>query len=139
MLSAFSIIYVRLDISKYEANVQHLDLSNQSLIVIWNMRVQRNKQKNKKQTDKRTNKIKQTNKTNLTIPRFHDETRIYLILEFAPKGELYGVLTKLGRFDEKTAANYILQLSAALQHCHQNNVSFFSQLTLFNFFSDSLF
>ena len=59
------------------------------------------------------------------ISRFHDETRIYLILEFAPKGELYGVLTKLGRFDEKTAANYILQLSAALQHCHQNNVSTF--------------
>lgn len=53
---------------------------------------------------------------------FHDETRIYLILEFAPEGELYGHLTKLGKFDEKTAANYILQLCAALQHCHQNNV-----------------
>ena len=71
-------------------------------------------------------------KTELTMCRFHDETRIYLILEFAPKGELYGVLTKLGRFDEKTAANYILQLSAALQHCHQNNVNIFNLFICFS-------
>ena len=64
------------------------------------------------------------------VVRFHDETRIYLILEFAPEGELYGHLTKLGKFDEKTAANYILQLCAALQHCHQNNVSYWSLISL---------
>jgi hypothetical protein len=35
---------------------------------------------------------------------FYDATRIYLILEFAPGGELYKVLTNKGRFSEKTSA-----------------------------------
>jgi serine/threonine protein kinase len=35
---------------------------------------------------------------------FYDEKRIYLILEFAPGGELYKVLMKMGRFSEATAA-----------------------------------
>ena len=56
-----------------------------------------------------------------------------MILEYAPGGELYGTLTKLGRFDEKIAANYILQLSAALQHCHQNNVSVISHINISNY------
>jgi len=53
---------------------------------------------------------------------FSDDRKIYLILEFAPEGEMYTSLQKLGKFDEATSANYILQLSAALQHCHQRNV-----------------
>ncbi|KAH6931080.1 hypothetical protein HPB50_022057 [Hyalomma asiaticum] len=32
---------------------------------------------------------------------FHDETRVYLILEYAPKGELYKHLTKEKMFDDK--------------------------------------
>ena len=36
---------------------------------------------------------------------FYDKTRVYLILEFAPKGELYKELTKQKRFDEKTSSN----------------------------------
>lgn len=36
---------------------------------------------------------------------FYDSTRVYLILEYAPKGELYKELTKNERFDEKTSAN----------------------------------
>lgn len=35
---------------------------------------------------------------------FWDATRIYLILEFAAKGELYKELQKVGRFDEKRSA-----------------------------------
>lgn len=35
---------------------------------------------------------------------FHDKSRVYLILEYAPKGELYKELQKQGRFDEKRAA-----------------------------------
>lgn len=35
---------------------------------------------------------------------FYDATRVYLILEYAPKGELYKQLRKYGRFSEKTAA-----------------------------------
>ena len=35
---------------------------------------------------------------------FFDQTRIYLILEFAAKGELYKELQKCGKFDEKRSA-----------------------------------
>lgn len=35
---------------------------------------------------------------------FHDDNRIYIILEFACYGELYKKLKKAGRLDEKTAA-----------------------------------
>lgn len=35
---------------------------------------------------------------------FHDKTRVYLILEFAPRGELYKELQRCGRFDEKRTA-----------------------------------
>mmetsp|Transcript_1463 Transcript_1463/g.2790 ORF Transcript_1463/g.2790 Transcript_1463/m.2790 type:complete len:310 (-) Transcript_1463:304-1233(-) len=53
---------------------------------------------------------------------FYDATRIYLILEFAPGGELYKVLTTKGRFSEKTSARYILDLSQALDYCHKKHV-----------------
>ena len=36
---------------------------------------------------------------------FYDETRVYLILEYAPRGELYKELQKCGRFDDKRSAN----------------------------------
>ena len=35
---------------------------------------------------------------------FHDESRIYIILEYACYGELYKKLKKAGRFDERTAS-----------------------------------
>ena len=38
---------------------------------------------------------------------FHDEKRIYIILEFAPGGELYKVLQEKERFSEPTAARYV--------------------------------
>lgn len=53
---------------------------------------------------------------------FYDETRIFLILEFAARGELYKVLQKFQRFDEVTAATYMLQLCHAFQYCHANKV-----------------
>ncbi|KAL3860234.1 hypothetical protein ACJMK2_010388 [Sinanodonta woodiana] len=53
---------------------------------------------------------------------FHDKTRVYLILEYAPRGELYKELQKCKRFDEKRAAKYILQLANALQYCHSKKV-----------------
>lgn len=37
---------------------------------------------------------------------FWDEKRIYIILEFAPGGELYKVLTAKGKFSEQTTARY---------------------------------
>ncbi|XP_060587262.1 aurora kinase A-A-like [Ruditapes philippinarum] len=53
---------------------------------------------------------------------FHDKTRVYLILEYAPKGELYKELTKQKRFDEKIAAKYVYQLANALKYCHSKKV-----------------
>lgn len=38
---------------------------------------------------------------------FHDESRIYIILEYAVHGELYKKLKKAGRLDEKTTATVI--------------------------------
>jgi len=53
---------------------------------------------------------------------FYDQTRIYLILEFAAKGELYKELQKVGKFDEKRAAKYIRSLADALGYCHTKHV-----------------
>eukprot|EP00041_Stephanoeca_diplocostata_P008445 m.125457 g.125457 ORF g.125457 m.125457 type:complete len:342 (+) comp17326_c0_seq1:149-1174(+) len=53
---------------------------------------------------------------------FYDDTRVYLILEYAPKGELYKELQSKGKFDEALTANYITQLSEALQYCHARHV-----------------
>ncbi|PIK48096.1 putative aurora kinase A [Apostichopus japonicus] len=52
---------------------------------------------------------------------FHDETRIYLILEYAPKGEVYKNLQKCRRYDDATAAKVcILSLNVCriqIGHC----------------------
>ena len=53
---------------------------------------------------------------------FYDSSRVYLILEYAQKGELYSMLKKVGRFDEKQSATYISQLIEALICCHKRNV-----------------
>ncbi|XP_070574332.1 aurora kinase C-like isoform X2 [Ptychodera flava] len=53
---------------------------------------------------------------------FYDDTRVYLILEFAPRGELYKELQKCGRFDERRSATYIAQLADALKYCHTKKV-----------------
>uniref|UniRef100_A0A1B6MMX4 Aurora kinase n=1 Tax=Graphocephala atropunctata TaxID=36148 RepID=A0A1B6MMX4_9HEMI len=55
---------------------------------------------------------------------FHDETRVYMILEYAPKGELYKELQSQPdkRFSEPRAAALVLQLANALHYCHAKNV-----------------
>eukprot|EP00743_Colponemidia_sp_Colp-15_P001581 GILK01001727.1.p1 GENE.GILK01001727.1~~GILK01001727.1.p1 ORF type:complete len:380 (+),score=33.60 GILK01001727.1:100-1140(+) len=53
---------------------------------------------------------------------FWDEKRIYLILEFAPGGELYKELQRHRTFPEKRAAAYIHQLASALHYCHSKHV-----------------
>lgn len=55
---------------------------------------------------------------------FHDETKIYLALELASKGELYKHLQNSphGRFPEERAAKYTYQVADALNYCHLNNV-----------------
>uniref|UniRef100_A0A8B9IZG7 non-specific serine/threonine protein kinase n=2 Tax=Amazona TaxID=12929 RepID=A0A8B9IZG7_9PSIT len=53
---------------------------------------------------------------------FHDVTRVYLILEYAPRGEVYKELQKLTKFDEQRTATYITELADALSYCHSKNV-----------------
>ncbi|EPX71757.1 AUR protein kinase Ark1 [Schizosaccharomyces octosporus yFS286] len=53
---------------------------------------------------------------------FHDEKRIFLILEFAGRGELYQHLRKASRFSESTAAKYIYQMANALAYLHKKHV-----------------
>ncbi|KAL7299989.1 hypothetical protein TKK_0007303 [Trichogramma kaykai] len=55
---------------------------------------------------------------------FHDEKRIYLVLEFAARGELYKELKRQPkeRFSEHLSAKYTYQVADALEYCHQNNV-----------------
>ncbi|KAJ1480855.1 aurora A complexed with an inhibitor discovered through site-directed dynamic tethering [Baffinella frigidus] len=53
---------------------------------------------------------------------FYDQSRVYLILEFAARGELYKDLQKLKRFPEDRAAYYIGSLAGSLLYCHEKNV-----------------
>jgi serine/threonine protein kinase len=55
---------------------------------------------------------------------FHDEQRVYLVMELADKGELYKILKKLpeNKLPEEKAARYIFQLSGALQYLHSKGL-----------------
>ncbi len=73
---------------------------------------------------------------------FYDSTRVYLILEYAPRGELYKELKRETKFDEKRTATvsthmsatspftlvppppsqFIAQLADALDYCHSKKV-----------------
>ena len=53
---------------------------------------------------------------------FYDEKKIYLILEFAPKGEMYKELQKQRRFSEQLSATYIAEITDALIHCHEKDI-----------------
>lgn len=53
---------------------------------------------------------------------FYDDDRIYLILEYAAKGELFDLLVEKQYFDIPTAARYMKQLASAIHYCHTKNV-----------------
>ncbi|XP_031738154.1 serine/threonine-protein kinase Aurora-3 isoform X4 [Cucumis sativus] len=53
---------------------------------------------------------------------FHDAERIFMILEYAHRGELYRELRKNGHLSEKQAATYMLSLTQALAYCHEKDV-----------------
>jgi aurora kinase, other len=42
---------------------------------------------------------------------FHDETRVFLVLEYAAKGEMYKLLRSVRHFSEKHAATVCLHFS----------------------------
>ncbi|CAD6231954.1 GSCOCG00001670001-RA-CDS [Cotesia congregata] len=55
---------------------------------------------------------------------FSDEKKIYLVLEYAARGELYNYMKKQPgrRFNEPLSAKFIYQVADALEYCHKNNV-----------------
>ncbi|CAO2627091.1 Zinc finger protein 264 [Lemmus lemmus] len=53
---------------------------------------------------------------------FHDARRVYLILEYAPRGELYKELQRNHVLDEQRAATIIEELADALTYCHEKKV-----------------
>ena len=53
---------------------------------------------------------------------FHDEKRVYLVLEFASGGELYKRLEREKCFSEAQTARWVAQLADALHHVHEHKV-----------------
>ncbi|KAG0517371.1 hypothetical protein BDA96_09G083700 [Sorghum bicolor] len=53
---------------------------------------------------------------------FYDQTRVYLILEYAAKGELYKELTRCKHFWEMRSATYIASLARAPIYLRGNHV-----------------
>ncbi|KAM0274986.1 hypothetical protein ACHAQH_007676 [Verticillium albo-atrum] len=53
---------------------------------------------------------------------FHDTKRVFLILEFAGKGELYKHLRRESKFPEWKAAQYVAQMASALRYLHRKHV-----------------
>ncbi|KAL3989723.1 Protein kinase domain family protein [Acanthocheilonema viteae] len=53
---------------------------------------------------------------------FHDEDRVYMVLEFAPKGNLFQQLQVMKTFPPELAARYMYQLASAMEYCQQKKV-----------------
>lgn len=53
---------------------------------------------------------------------FWDEKRVYLILEYAPYGEIYHELISKKRFSERRASFYIRIIADAVDYCHRMHV-----------------
>ncbi|CAB3410541.1 unnamed protein product [Caenorhabditis bovis] len=55
---------------------------------------------------------------------FWDERRIFLVLEYAPRGELYKMMHSQidGRFGEVMVGKFIFEICDALSYCHRKNV-----------------
>ncbi|KAI0379499.1 kinase-like protein [Hypomontagnella monticulosa] len=53
---------------------------------------------------------------------FHDSSRIFLVLEYAPGGEVYKSLQREFRFTEQRAAKYAAQVAHALIYLHSKNI-----------------
>ncbi|NXN96501.1 AURKB kinase, partial [Rhinopomastus cyanomelas] len=53
---------------------------------------------------------------------FHDRRRVFLVLEFAPRGELYKELQRHRRLDAVRTATLMEELADALLYCHSRKV-----------------
>jgi serine/threonine protein kinase len=53
---------------------------------------------------------------------FYDNNQVYMVLEYAAKGDLYEYLGLVGYLNDETAATYIYSLAVALKYCHSKKV-----------------
>ncbi|ETI49763.1 AUR protein kinase [Phytophthora nicotianae] len=53
---------------------------------------------------------------------FYDDACVYLVLEYAPYGELYKELAREKYLSDAVAAHYVSQVVEALKYCHSCNV-----------------
>lgn len=51
-----------------------------------------------------------------------DKRRIYMVMELCNGGELFDRIAEVGKLTEQEAQRYLLQMSQALQHCHNMSV-----------------
>lgn len=50
------------------------------------------------------------------------QSKVYLILEYAARGELYKELQRCKHFSERRSATYVASLARALMYCHKKHV-----------------
>ena len=55
------------------------------------------------------------------VNHYEDDDNIYLIINFASKGQLYTILKKANKFDEKTVAQYMREIISAIKYLHSFN------------------
>ena len=60
---------------------------------------------------------------------FTDATRIFLVLEYAPGGELFDVIQNAGRLSEQRAANYVRQVASLLDPLKAHQCSYISSFS----------
>lgn len=53
---------------------------------------------------------------------FHDQNKLYLILQYVPGGELFFHLNKLSKFSESVASFYTLEISLAIKFLHDKGI-----------------
>lgn len=52
------------------------------------------------------------------VNHFEDDNKFYLIMHYASKGQLYSLLKKQGKFDERTVAQFIRETIEAVKYLH---------------------
>jgi len=52
------------------------------------------------------------------VNHFEDDDNLYLIMHLASKGQLYSVLKKQNRFDQRTTAQYMREIISAIKYLH---------------------
>lgn len=56
------------------------------------------------------------------VGHFHDEKRLYLVLEYVPGGELFSYLRKQGRLQDEASRFYAAQLILVFSYLHNLNI-----------------